>query len=92
MKKTTKKVRNLMIALGLGIKGKEWQGLVRFVHKFLERQAARVAEVGKLNAHAQTPQGIDDFTLARNCRVARAQMEKNRDLGVLGEGLLGADE
>jgi len=81
-----------MMALGLEIIGKEWQGLVRFVHKFLERHAVRVAEASKLDAHAQAPQGIDDFALARNCRVARAQMEKNRDLGVLGKRLLGGDE
>src|SRR6266568_3436074 len=87
MKKTTRTLRTLMIALGLEIKGKEWQGLVRFVHKFLERHAVHAAEFGKLDAHAQTSQGIDDFALARNSRVARAQMERNRDLAVRGEGL-----
>ena len=80
------------MALGLEIIGKEWEGLVRFVHKFLERHAVRVAEASKLDAHAQAPQGIDDFALARNFRVARAEMEKNRDLAVRGEGLLGAHE
>src|SRR5437764_12692464 len=89
---TTRTTRTLIIAPIQDFRGKGWQESVGLVHKFFKRRAGQVVEVGKLDAHAQAFQGIDDLAVAGYGRLARPQMEKDRDNGVLGKRILGADE